>query len=320
MVKDKFQMKICKLNFGKKVLVSFMLSFYLVFFIGLSFCSALENFNESGNFSNVTREMALESIEESAQIVLEMKKENFSTEYMEDLLIEANRTFKQAEYVEILNGGINASNEKVLEARRALALIDWRKIDYSNVFSYTLKIKERKTRAFFIYDSLLATGLEINDLKMQGIDTAEAEILLGESENFFYQDQYDDASQSLEKTKSFLEQISLESATFMGLQKGTRNFFEKYWISLIFLFIFCTIVSFLIYKKVSLNFLKKNIMRLSAEREILFGLMKTAQKERFNENKLSGLIYTIKMQKYREKLNEINQELPILENKLKNSL
>lgn len=309
-------MKIDKLNFGKKILISMILLFYFVFFINFLFCSALGNFNESSNFSNVTREMALESIGESAQIILEMKKENFSTGYMEDLLIEANRTFKQAEYAEMLNGGVNISNEKILEARRALALIDWRKINYSNVFGHTSKIKERKTQAFFIYDSLLAIELEIKDLKMQGINTAEAEILLSESENFFYQDQYDDASQSLEKTKSLLEQTSLKSATFIGLQKGTRNFFGKYGGYLVFLLAFFLVVSFLIYKKVSLSLLKKNIRRLSAEREILLGLMKTAQKERFNENKLSGLIYTIKMQKYREKLQKVKQELLFLEEKL----
>ena len=44
--------------------------------------------------------------------------------------------------------------------------------------------------------------------------------------------------------------------------------------------------------------------------------MKKAQTERFKENKISGLVYNIRMEKYQEKLQKIKEELPVLENRL----
>ena len=46
-------------------------------------------------------------------------------------------------------------------------------------------------------------------------------------------------------------------------------------------------------------------------------LTRTAQEERFNENKISGLIYNVRIRKYNEKLENLKQELPVLESRLK---
>jgi hypothetical protein len=74
------------------------------------------------------------------------------------------------------------------------------------------------------------------------------------------------------------------------------------------------------YRRISLNRLRKRIRELAARKKVLRTLMKKNQIERFKENKVSDLLYNIKIKKYREKLNEIEQELPVLENKMKNAL
>lgn len=45
--------------------------------------------------------------------------------------------------------------------------------------------------------------------------------------------------------------------------------------------------------------------------------MRKVQVERFKENKVSGLIYNIRMKKHEEKLGEIKRMLPVLERRLK---
>jgi len=55
---------------------------------------------------------------------------------------------------------------------------------------------------------------------------------------------------------------------------------------------------------------------MKAEREVLVKLMKKAQTERFKENTLSGVVYNIRMKKYKEMEQEIKQELPVLETRL----
>ena len=49
------------------------------------------------------------------------------------------------------------------------------------------------------------------------------------------------------------------------------------------------------------------------EREVLQGLMKKCQTERFKEGRISALVYNIRMKKYGERLEEIKQILPVLE-------
>lgn len=51
---------------------------------------------------------------------------------------------------------------------------------------------------------------------------------------------------------------------------------------------------------------------METEEKVLDNLMKKTQTERFKENKISGLIYNIRMKKYQERLSEIKQDLPVL--------
>ena len=50
--------------------------------------------------------------------------------------------------------------------------------------------------------------------------------------------------------------------------------------------------------------------------ESLINLMKKTQTERFKE-KISGLVYNIRMKKYHEKLDRTKEELQVLEERLK---
>lgn len=56
---------------------------------------------------------------------------------------------------------------------------------------------------------------------------------------------------------------------------------------------------------------------MKSEEKALNQLLIHTQEQRYKENKISGLIYNVRMNKYRAKLEEIRQELPVLESKLK---
>ena len=56
---------------------------------------------------------------------------------------------------------------------------------------------------------------------------------------------------------------------------------------------------------------------MKTEEQVLNDLMKKTQEERFKENRISGLVYNIRMKKYEERLQEIKEELPVLEERLK---
>jgi hypothetical protein len=69
-------------------------------------------------------------------------------------------------------------------------------------------------------------------------------------------------------------------------------------------------------KFIKRRLLKRKIHGMRIESKVLLGLMKKAQTERFKENKISGLVYNIRIKKYEERLGIIKEDLPILEARL----
>ena len=55
---------------------------------------------------------------------------------------------------------------------------------------------------------------------------------------------------------------------------------------------------------------------MRVESNVLVELIKKAQTERFNENKISGLVYNTRVGKYKQKLEKIKEQLPVFEQKL----
>ena len=47
--------------------------------------------------------------------------------------------------------------------------------------------------------------------------------------------------------------------------------------------------------------------------------MKKAQEDRFKKNSISGLVYNARMRKYKERMQEVKNEIPVLEARLARS-
>ena len=59
-------------------------------------------------------------------------------------------------------------------------------------------------------------------------------------------------------------------------------------------------------------FLRNKIQKMKTEKGVLMSLMKRAQIDRFKHNKISEVVYNLRMKLYKEKLQTIKQELPVL--------
>ena len=265
----------------------------------------------------VTREIAEDAIEETKLIIEEMQKNNFSIVYINDTLIEAKNVFEQAKYAEILRDPESTDSKKA-EAREALKLVKWKDIDYEDVLTYTNEIKARKERAFIIYDYMLAAEMNLKESEKEGINTGAVKEILEQAKIDFYEDRYDEAEALLEEIGSKLELKRRESAIFSGLTRGTKNFFQRYWWQMVIFLIVLGIIGLFSYKRINLKLLKNKIKKMKIERDVLVDLMKKAQVERFKQNKISDFIYQIRMKKYQDKLQQIKEELPALEERAKN--
>jgi|TARA_Y100000310_G_C20598816_1_gene771917 hypothetical protein len=83
-----------------------------------------------------------------------------------------------------------------------------------------------------------------------------------------------------------------------------------------FLAYLLVVAGYFIRKRVRKRLLKKKIKKMQVEMNVLIDLMKKAQSERFKYNKISGIVYNIRIKKYKQRIGKIKQRLPVLEGKL----
>jgi hypothetical protein len=259
----------------------------------------------------LTEEDISKLILESEEIISEMKKNNLPVIYAEDLLIEAKRVFEEVKYAEILKN-TNSSEEKKREARIFLRLIDWKNLSYSNVANYTREIKNRREQALLLFDQLT-----VQENKASGNLSTKTHFLLEQAKKAFYEDRFEDANILIGQFKSSSEQEKVQTIFYQDLQEGAKNFFQKYWKFILGILLFGFIAGYFVYRRLQKRILSKKIKKMQVEKTILLDFIKKTQDERFNENKLSALVYNIRIKKYKERLDEINQQLPVLENRLK---
>jgi len=265
---------------------------------------------------NITKSDALLEINHSEEDILEMQKNGFSIIYVNDVLIQAKNTFKQVEYAEILRSDSQTYSEKK-EAQEALKLINWENLNYNDILIYTEDISSMKERSYLIYDSIKAVELTIISNEENGINVLKARELWEKASTSFYEDRYDEAEGVLQEVKEEIEFQKTQKAALNSMQRNAKNFIQQYWIYIIVILIAIGLGVFFSYKKISTKLLKNRIKKMKIEKEVINSLIKKSQHERFKQNKISGLVYNIRIKKYEEKLEEIKQELPVLESKLK---
>jgi hypothetical protein len=290
-------------------------------------------FNDSEDLTNqeieiITREQALESISNAEKTINEMKDQGFSLFYVNDTIIEAKRALQKTEYAEILKENLDSTPEQKQEAKNALKLIDWKNLTYNNVLTHTNEIESRKKQAYEIIDeiTILKKQLEKDHKKTikwgiikfntKEIDLSNATNLLEQAEFAFEEDRYDDAKNYLDQSKKETEIAKTQSATLSTIKGAVLFIFQKYWPYILVILVILVIIAYYIYKKIKIRRLKKKIKRLKTQKISLKQLMKKTQIKRFRFNSISGLVYNIRMKKYKGDYSKIKQTLPVLEKNL----
>jgi len=73
-----------------------------------------------------------------------------------------------------------------------------------------------------------------------------------------------------------------------------------------------SLLSRFVSKKISKIRLKKKIVLKETQLKVLGELVKKTQSERFKENKIPALVYNIRVKNYKDKIEDIKRELPVL--------
>jgi len=273
----------------------------------------------------ITKEVALEEIAIAEELVVDMRSKNFTAVFVEGALNESKRIFELVGYAEILRNS-SSSEAKMRIAREKLRLVDWRGLYYDDVLIYTVKVAERRDIALRLNDLLEFRGDQVLDDEITG-ETGKFELieeanltevieLIEEARIAFNDERYEDTERLLEEARIEYESRKLEAVTLVALKSGAKTAIQEHlWLILIILGLIGS-GGYFYYKKLKINRLENKIKRTKIERQALVSLIKQTQIGRFRTNKISGLTYNIRMSNYKKKIANINQNLPVLEEKL----
>ena len=263
---------------------------------------------------NVTKYEALKELNSSEEIIKYLKDNNFPSYYSVDVLEQAKIVFEQARYAEILRGEINASQKEISDARSAMRIINWKNLTYANVLIYTDEIKLRQEKMFVLFDKINAQYLQLNSSNVVSNKTWN---FLNEANKSFYLDRFNETESFLNQTKISFEQDLQQNSFTKIVTRNVGNFFLRNLIYIISFLIVAGISVVLFRKKYKKIIMKRKILKLESEKLSLREMIKRTQDERFNQNKISGLVYNIRIKEYEKRLDEINEEIPLLKKLLR---
>ena len=298
------------------VILLLLLGIISFFILDLNKSTGFAVSNESAgingtNATGTTKQDALNAINESKKAIQIMHENNFSITHLNDLLIEAEQIFQQAEYAEILRGEVNSTAVERQIAESSMRLIQWQDITYGTVLNYTNEILNHESSAFWISDEINADSKKINSSSNAAISIFE------QAKIAFFDERYNDAEKLLEDFQIQIEKDKSQSSVFTGIKIGAMNFFQRYWIEIIIFLLLLSAIGYHLYNVTEKRVLNNKIKKMRAQEQSLNELVKKTEIERFKENKISGLVYNIRMKKYEEKLHEIKEKIPVLEERLK---
>jgi hypothetical protein len=255
------------------------------------------------------------AIAEAEKILEDLQNKNLPVTFTNDTLIEAKKEIQIITYMEILKDPLSSPEQKN-EARNSLKLIDTRNMSYQRVLEYVSLIKEHQNKILFVYDLLTSTEERV---EKEAQNEEEIKSILEDSKEQFKKEQLQEAEESLREIRQKLEERKTLVSEVKGLSLSAKSFIIKYAYQIILGLALIIVLAFISIKIGKRKIIQREIKKLKNEKEILKGLIIKAQEERFKENKISGVVYNIKIRKYQNRINEIRQQLPILENRLRKS-
>lgn len=151
---------------------------------------------------------------------------------------------------------------------------------------------------------------------MEYVHLERFRFLINEIEDAISDERYEEARVLAEELSEEVDIRRTEVFTALVLARGVGNFLLKYWYFTLLVLVLVVVGVYYSTRGIRRKLLKKKIHKLKVEQKIVVGLMKKTQIERFKQNKISGLVYNIRMKKFEEKLNTIKEDLPVLEKRL----
>lgn len=264
---------------------------------------------------NAVRDEAVNAIRNAENDLQEIAGAGFSTAYVNDTLNAARLALERADFAELIRR--NATGKLAEEARKALEGLNYGGFTYDEVLKITEQIAQRKKQAYLLSDSIRSVEIRIDDFKSQKVNVVDAEEVLEEAKFAFQKDRYDEAEILLLRVRSVLEEKRAEATTLNAIVESGKSYFERNWIGFAIAFVVIAFSTWFTWKFYRMKSVRSELRRLRIEKNVIVGLMKKAQVERFETAEISESVYEIRMEKYNERSEQIKRRVPVLEAAIK---
>lgn len=235
---------------------------------------------------------AREAIDNAEKIVQEMAEFNFSTIFVNDILLSAKEDFK--------------------------------KKNYDSVLEKTRTIEARKEKAYEISDSLDSIEVRIEELTEMNLDASEIREILEDAKREFRFENYDEADRLISKAFDEISDTEAKQTILKARYEAAKNrviaFFINYKEYVIITTVISVIMGVIIFKIITGIRIKNELRSLRLEKSVMEDLIKETQKDRYQKNAISKKVYQLTMSKYKDKIREIEKGILILEKKIKEKI
>jgi len=272
---------------------------------------------------DATQETALNALLQAEKDMQEMRSAGFGVVWVNDTLIEAKKYFEGEDYTDLLKDLMRIRDPEKREKAKALIIEAQEKIgypvDYEKVLEKTKEISKRKAQAYDITDSIGVYGSRIKKFE-DTMDMTEALEILDKARTEFEEERYDGAVKLLSQIDQKIEDIRSENtivrALYRASKETTLNFIKEHYIGISITLIIFIAVFLLSYNRIRVKTLNKKIKDMEIEKQVLTELMKKAQTERYKKATMPKKTYDTKMARYKERIQQIKQQLPVVQARL----
>lgn len=261
---------------------------------------------------NISREEAIEAINDSYEIMFELEEEGFYIKNVNDTILEAERVLRIVDHAEVLRNKSSGFSEKE-EAKDALEFVDWEDLTYKDVYLMAKEVDEIQDRIYSLYDEMRAVDIEIEHLGERGENVESLREEFEQINSSFYKGRYNEVGSDLEELKTEVDDMRSESNFFRSAGQRFVDFVEENYflfsaiILVLAMGIYVGIRRYRIYKA------KKDLRSYRARRKAIKQLIKDSQEQRYKEGKMTAMMYNIKKDLYDDKMEEINAKISSLE-------
>lgn len=190
--------------------------------------------------------------------------------------------------------------------------------DYSCILDKLDELNFIKQKAYLSLDEIKALEIQINQTK--NINITPVIKIYNQAQTEFKAERYEKA---IEKTKEAKAKISELQATeakikafYSAINRNISTYVKQNYTKIILWFVVVAFIIFVLHNPIICWLIERKIEILEKRKKSVRKLIAEAQKQYFQNNKLSEVNYHIKVKKYGEIIRDINRQIPLLKEML----